>query len=377
MSGLRAIHAARLFTGEEMRCNAVLVIENGRVRDVSDPVPPNAVVERLPDDLILAPGFIDLQVNGGGGVLFNDSPTPAALRVIAAAHRRFGTTAFLPTLITDRFAKMRDAASAVRNALESREPGILGLHLEGPFLNPLRKGVHDAALIRIPTEDDLQFLCKQTPRPLVVTLAPEIVGADMLAQLARAGVTICMGHSAATYDQAIAALDAGAHGFTHLFNAMPPLTGRDPGLLGVGLADSRGVAGIIADGHHVHPANLRLAFRARGDRGLALVTDAMPSVGTDLRTFELQGRRVRVENGRLLTEDGVLAGAHLDMASAIRNAMTFMGATLPEALRMASMVPADLLGVTDRGRLLPGSIADAIAIDAALHVHRVWIAGVA
>ena len=375
MNAVRALRAEQIFTGEAMRGPTVLLVENGRVRDLCAEPPPGVPLERLPAGLILAPGFIDLQVNGGGGVLFNDCPSVETLRIMAAAHRRFGTTAMMPTLITDIPAKMGAAAAAVRAAQDSNEPGIIGLHFEGPFLNPLRKGVHDPALIRPPTQDDLRFLCEQTPRPLLLTLAPEIAGEATIALLTRAGIAVSIGHSAASYEQARAAVTAGARGFTHLFNAMPPLSGRDPGLLGAALESPAGVAGIIADGHHVHPANLRLAWRTRQAGGLALVTDAMASVGTDLDGFVLQGRRVRVDAGRLLAEDGVLAGAHLEMAAAVRNAMRLMGASLQDALRMASTTPAALLGLIDRGHLLPGAVADMVAITDDSAIHRVWIAG--
>ena len=374
MSGVKALHAAHLFTGEAMRRDTVLLIENGRVRDLTDSPPPGVPVERLPRHLILAPGFIDAQVNGGGGALFNDSPDLPTLRAIAAAHRRFGTTALLPTLITDTPDKMRQAAACVRAATAAGETGIIGLHLEGPFLNPARKGVHPEALIRPMSEDDLRFLCEDTPRPLLLTLAPERVDAAALARLAHAGVTVAIGHSAASCEQAWDALRAGARGFTHLFNAMPPLAGRDPGPVGAALA-SDGFAGIIVDGHHVHPANLRLALRAKGAERLMLATDAMASVGSDILAFRLHGRTIRVADGRLTTEDGTLAGAHLDMATAVRNAVARMGASLAEALRMASATPADFLGLRDRGRLVPGANADMVALDDRGVVDRVWVGG--
>ena len=373
--GVRGLHAARLFTGEAMRGDTVLLIQNGRVRDLTDSPPEGVPTERLPRHLILAPGFIDAQVNGGGGVLFNDSPDLPTLRAIAAAHRQFGTTALLPTLVTDTPDKMRAAAASVRGSIEASESGILGLHFEGPFLNPARKGVHPEALIRRMDEDDLHFLCARAPRPLLLTVAPERADPEAIARLADAGVTVAIGHSAASWEEASRALRAGARGFTHLFNAMPPLSGRDPGPVGAALA-SDSFAGIIADGHHVHPANLRLALRAKGSERLMLVTDAMASVGSDIAAFSLHGRTIRVADGRLTTEDGTLAGAHLDMAGAVRNAMALMGASLAEALRMASTTPADFLGLRDRGRLMRGALADAVAIDEEGNVDRAWVAGV-
>ncbi len=370
---MRAIHAARLFTGEAMRTDAALVAENGRVRDIcaGADIPAGVPTERLAPELILAPGFIDVQVNGGGGVLFNDSPDVPTLRTIARAHRRSGTTALMATLITDTQAAMRAAANAVLAAQDAGEPGILGLHLEGPFLNKARKGVHPEVLIRPITEDALCFLCEETPRPLLVTLAPECVGAAAIARLTAAGVTVAVGHSTASCEETLA---SGARGFTHLFNAMPPLAGREPGPVGAALT-GEGFAGIIADGLHVHPANLRLALRMKGAGRLMLVTDAMASVGSDITAFRLHGHMIRVADGRLTTKDGTLAGAHLDMASAVRNARSLMGATLPEALTMAATTPAAFLGVPDRGRLTPGCIADAVAVTEDIAVGGVWVAG--
>lgn len=369
-----ALRAPRVFDGFHLHADATIIIAGGRVVDVTQNPPPGAPTEDFPDTL-LAPGFIDLQANGGGGALFNDAPTPATLRIIAAAHRRFGTTGIMATLITDARDKIQAAAEAVRT---SEEPCVIGLHLEGPFLNPERRGVHAGRFIRIPDEDDLRFLSRETPRPLLVTLAPEMTGAGFVAALAESGIRVSIGHSAASYEQAIQALEAGAGGFTHLFNAMPPLAGRDPGPVGAALAPSArpSVAGIIADGHHVHPANLRLAFAALGAERLALVSDAMPSLGSDQDRFMLQGREIRVADGRLTTEDGTLAGAHLDLASAVRNAVALMGASVEQALRMATRTPADYLGLHDRGRLTPGARADIVALDAALRPVRVWVAGV-
>jgi N-acetylglucosamine-6-phosphate deacetylase len=373
---VQAVAAARLFTGEALLTDHAVLIEAGRIVDV---VPANGgAARRLPDDLILAPGFIDAQVNGGGGVLFNDTPDQPTLRRIAQAHRRFGTTALLPTLITDGAEKMRQAVDAVAAAMAAHEPGIIGLHLEGPFINPLRRGVHRSEFVRAPTQDDLTWLCATAPRPLLLTLAPEMVPSDTIRQLAGAGITIAIGHSEASYEQARDALDAGARGFTHLFNAMPPLIGRAPGPVGAALDDVRGHAGLIVDGHHVHPANLRMALRALGPGRAMLVTDAMASIGSAIGSFMLQGARIAVSGGRLITADGTLAGAHLDMASAVRNAVAMLGLPLGDALRMASATPADFLGIgAERGRLLPGRAADMVAITETVDVRGVWLGGAA
>jgi N-acetylglucosamine-6-phosphate deacetylase len=371
---MHAVIAGRVFTGEEFVTDHAVLIEAGRIRDV---VPAHGVVgERLSDGLILAPGFIDVQVNGGGGVLFNDTPDLPTLRRIVAAHRRFGTTALLPTLITDTEEKLRRAVTTVAAAMADGEPGIAGLHLEGPYLNPARRGVHRADLIRELLPADISALCATAPRPLLLTLAPEMVSLDAIRHLADAGIVVSIGHSNATYEQTRAAIDAGARGFTHLFNAMPPPAGRAPGPVGAALDSSQCYAGIIVDGHHVHPASLRIALHALTARRAMLVTDAMASIGSGIDSFMLQGQRIAVADGRLTTTDGTLTGAHLDMASAVRNAVATLGATLADALRMASATPADFIGIARaRGRLLPGLAADMVALTDDVDVRAVWVAG--
>jgi N-acetylglucosamine-6-phosphate deacetylase len=373
-----AVAAARLFTGEAMLAGHAVLIDEGRVRDLMPEasLPTGLTIERLADDLILAPGFIDVQANGGGGVLFNDAPDLPTLRRMVRAHRRFGTTSLLPTLITDTAERLHQAVATVAAAMAEGEAGVAGLHLEGPFINPARRGVHRADFIRFCAPADMAYLRDSTPRPLLLTLAPEMVTHDTIARLADAGIVVSIGHTDATYEQARAALDAGARGFTHLFNAMPPPSGRAPGPVGAALDSPHGYAGIIVDGHHVHPASLRIALRALTPQRAMLVTDAMASVGTHMTSFMLQGRRIVVQDGRLATEDGTLAGAHLDMASAVRNAVAMLGATLADALRMASATPAEFLGIADaRGRLLPGRVADMVALTETVDIRRVWIAG--
>jgi N-acetylglucosamine-6-phosphate deacetylase len=372
---MRVIAAERLFTGEAMLDEHAVLIEDGRVVDI---VPADSVTaERLPDDIILAPGFIDVQVNGGGGVLFNDTPDLPTLRRIVQAHRRFGTTALLPTLITDTPEKLHAACATVAAALASGEPGVAGLHLEGPFISPAKRGVHRAEFIRKMTQADITYLCTQTPRPLLLTLAPELVSTITIRRLADAGIRVSVGHTDATHMQTREAVLAGAHGFTHLYNAMRSPLAREPGPVGAALDHSRTYAGIIADGHHVHPANLRIALRALTPQRTMLVTDAMASIGTALSSFMLQGERIDVADGRLTNADGTLAGAHLDMASAVRNAAAMLGAGLRGALRMASATPADFLGIGEtRGRLLPGRMADMVALTDNVDICGVWVAGV-
>jgi N-acetylglucosamine-6-phosphate deacetylase len=368
----------RLFDGERFRDGRAVVIDAGRITDVPpvaalDPGLPRRAVPGL-----LAPGFIDVQVNGGGGVLFNDDPSPAAIRTIGAAHRRFGTTGFLPTLITDRRPRMAQAIAAVRDGLAAGLPGLLGIHLEGPFLSPARPGVHDPALIRAPDSEDLALLASLGAGRTLVTLAPERVAPAAIARLAAAGVRVAAGHSAATLAQLKDALDHGLAGYTHLFNAMPPLAAREPGPAGAALADRRGHVGIIADLHHVCAAALRLAVAAAGPERIVLVTDAMPTVGWSGDGFRLLGKEVRRAGGRLTTADGTLAGSDLDMATAVRNMVRAVGVPLGPALAMASLNPATFLGLDhELGRIAPGWRADLVALDAGLAATESWIAGTA
>ena len=325
---------------------------------------------------ILAPGFIDLQVNGGGGVLFNDSPDPATIAAIGAAHRRFGTTGFLPTLITDSFDAMRRAIRAVESAIDQGVSGVLGIHLEGPFLNSERAGVHDPARFRRLDEAGVRVVTSLKKGATLLTLAPELTEPAIIRRLADAGVIVCAGHSAADYDQARAAVAAGVSGFTHLYNAMTPLESRAPGMTGAAVEAEDAWFGIIADGHHVHPAAFRVAVRAKRRGGAILVTDAMPPVGARRRSFQLCGRTIRVEEGRCATADGSLAGSNLNMITAVANASRFAGIDWLEAVRMASLYPARALGLDNSlGRIRPGYKASFIAVDGKRRVTAVWIDG--
>jgi N-acetylglucosamine-6-phosphate deacetylase len=374
---VRALVNARILAGAEWRTGHAVLLEAGWIRDlVPETEVPRSVARQDLGGLLLAPGFIDLQVNGGGGVLFNDAPTPATIARIGAAHRRFGTTGFLATLITTDRATMAQAADAARWALQAAAPGMLGLHFEGPHLNPARKGVHDARHMRPMEDEDQALLMPEGAGQILVTLAPECVPTQRIRILAAAGIRVSAGHTDAGHAELCAAIDAGLSCFTHLFNAMSPLTSREPGALGTALADPRTWCGIILDGHHVHDAAARIAWRAKAKGRLFLVTDAMAPVGTDATSFMLDGRRIEVEGGRCTDEDGVLAGSVLDMASAVRNAVHRVGIPLEEALAMASAVPAAFLGMEhERGRIAPGLRADLVLLDHDLRVRATWIAG--
>jgi len=358
---------------------AVVLIDSARIVDVvvaSDPRIRTAQIHDL-RGLTLAPGFIDCQVNGGGGVLFNDAPTVDGIRRIAQAHRKFGTTGLLPTLISDDAATMRAAIAATRAAIRQGVPGVLGIHLEGPFLAPQRKGIHDDAKFRAPTAMDVDLIAATDAGRILVTLAPEQVAPQTIRALVERGVILSAGHTAATWAQTRAALDAGVRGFTHLYNAMSPLQSREPGAVGAALEDCTSWCGIIVDGHHVHPAALRVALAAKPRGKVFLVTDAMPPVGSDDAQFTLNGETITCRDGKCTNADGVLAGSALDMASAVRNAIAMLGVAADEALRMASAYPAAFLGLEkSHGRIAPDYAADLVALDADFGVRSTWIGGV-
>lgn len=373
---LTAFVGGRLFTGSEMLAGRVLVVEGAEIRDIADAVPAGAARVELPDDHLIAPGFIDLQVNGGGGVLFNDAPDPATIRTIGAAHRRFGTTGFLPTLISDRPERLPVALAAARDAIAANVPGALGIHVEGPFISQAKRGVHAAAVLRVPSREEIAALLAPNGGVTLLTVAPEIVPPETIAALSRAGVRVFLGHSDADAATVDAALAAGACGFTHLYNAMSALGSRAPGMVGAALADRASWCGLIVDGHHVHPTALKAALAAKPRGKCLLVTDAMPPVGAASKSFELYGEMLTVKDGRVVTAGGTLAGAALDMATAVRNTVSLLGVPDDEALRMASAYPADALGLGHRlGRLLPGYRADIAMLDAALNVAQTWIGG--
>jgi N-acetylglucosamine-6-phosphate deacetylase len=323
----------------------------------------------------LVPGFIDCQVNGGGGVLLNDEPTATAVKRIAAAHRRCGTTGLLPTLITTDLAVMRAAAHAVREAIAAGESGVLGIHFEGPLLSPSRPGVHDPALFRQVDRELIDIVTSPTGRTLL-TIAPECVPPATIRELAQRGVILSAGHTAANYATAHAAFAAGVRGVTHLFNAMSPLHARDPGMVGAALDNADCWCGLIVDGHHVHPAALRIAVAAKRRGRTMLVTDAMSVVGSSETSFMLGGEPVTCADGVCKTASGVLAGSALDMATAVRNAVRLLDLPLDEAARMASTYPAEFLRIdAERGSIAAGLRADLVELDDQLCVQQVWEGG--
>lgn len=373
-----ALVGARVLAGDGFRDGCAVLVEDGRIaallRD-DDPRVRDADVRVLPGGSLL-PGFIDVQVNGGGGVLFNNAPSADTVRRIGSAHRRFGTTGFLPTLISDDLEAMRAAIAAVREAIDAGVPGVLGIHLEGPYLAAGRKGTHDAAKFRVPDAAEIALAASLGNGCTLLTLAPERVPPDTIRALVAAGVIVAAGHSDASYEQARAGLAAGITGFTHLYNAMSPLQGREPGMVGAALEDRHAWCGIIVDGVHVHPASLRVALAAKPRGKVLLVTDAMPPVGADDPGYVLYGETITARDGVVRNAAGALAGSALDMATAVRNTVRMLGLALDEAARMASTYPADFLGLSaTHGRIAPGHRADLVLLDDDLQVARTWIAG--
>ena len=375
---LQAIVNGCIFDGESVHEHKAVLIEGEHIVAVVDP-------EQVPADIgasydleggTLIPGFIDLQVNGGGGVLFTAAPTVDSLRTIGAAHRQYGTTGFLPTLISTRFDVMREAVSAVAEAIAIGTPGVLGLHLEGPFLSPERKGVHDAGKFCQLDQTGFDILTSLQVGSTVVTLAPELTSPQMISRLVEEGVIVCGGHSGATYAQTRDALAQGLSGFTHLYNAMTPLQSREPGMVGAALADDDSWFGIIADGHHIHPAAFSVAVAAKKRGGALLVTDAMPTVGSPDTSFILDGKTIVASEGRVTNAEGTLAGSDLNMLLAVNNAAEFARLDWFEAVRMASLYPARALGLErELGAIRPGFRASLLALDSAHRIRASWVNG--
>ena len=374
-----ALTGARIFTGEAWLDDHALIIGAEQIAALLpvaelDPTMPR---QHLSGG-VLAPGFVDLQVNGGGGFLLNDTPDLATMAGIAAAHRRFGTTALLPTFITDHPSKMTLALQAARHARRASVPGVLGLHLEGPFIDEARRGAHPLEYVRAMREADLAPLLAAECGTLLVTASPSQVTPMMIREMSGAGIVVALGHSDASAEQATAALDAGARAFTHLYNAMSPLSHRAPGMVGAALSRDDAWCGLICDGVHIADMALRVALTCKGAKRIVLVSDAMPPAAGGPDEFSLQGRRVRRQGGALYLDDGTLAGCDLTMLQALRYCVARLGVSLGDALRMASSTPAKLIGRDhELGFLRRGYRADLVHLDSALALQNVWVGGVA
>ncbi|MEA9563582.1 MULTISPECIES: N-acetylglucosamine-6-phosphate deacetylase [unclassified Xanthomonas] len=378
-SRTQALCNARVFTDDGLQEGLVVLLDGAQIQAVVPADDARVAQAHTRVELggaTLLPGFIDIQVNGGGGVLFNNARDPQALAKIAAAHRRFGTTGMLPTLISDTAQVMAEAIDATRAAIAQGVPGVLGIHLEGPYLSPARKGTHDAHKFRLPDAHEIAVDTSLDNGVTLITLAPERVPLDDIRAFVTGGAIVFAGHTAATYEQARDGIAAGVSGFTHVYNAMSQLAGREPNAVGAALEDPQVWCGVIVDGVHVHPASLRVVLAAKPRGKVLLVTDAMPMVGADSPSFDLYGETITAVDGVVRNADGALAGSALDMATAVRNSVQWLGVDLAEAARMASTYPAQCIGLGDRlGRIAPGYQADLVLVDTNVQVLGTWVGG--
>ncbi len=365
--------AKQVFDGKDFHHNYPITIEDGHILAFDT----SKGAKEITLDSTLVPGFIDVQVNGGGGALLNADTSVECIETIGSAHAKFGTTGFLPTLITDNIYVMRRAADAVAASLAKGSAGVLGVHFEGPHLSIPKKGVHPQSHIRRISDAELEVFSRHDLGTKIVTLAPENVSVEVIKALVAADVKVCLGHSNADYETVIAALDAGATGFTHLFNAMSAFGSREPGVVGAAIESRDAWCGLIVDGHHVHSAAARVAIYAKPKGKVMLVTDAMPPVGLDDEaSFELFGTQVIRQGDRLNAVTGELAGCVLDMAGAVRNTVNMLGLNLDEAIRMGSLYPAQFLGLAEQqGQLTLGTRADFTLLNNDIYVDQTYIGG--
>jgi len=373
MSQLR-LHAQRLFDGQDYSTDQVLTINDGKIIAIDQNI--SGIDYHL--NGLLAPGFVDLQVNGGGGVLFNDTPSVSHIKTMISAHAQFGTTAMMPTLITDQVEVMTKAADAIAQALKDNILGVLGIHFEGPHLSIAKKGAHSAEFIRPITDKEWQILERKDIGKIIVTLAPETVVLADIARMVLLGIKVCLGHTNADHATAQQAVNFGASGFTHLFNAMSPLQGRAPGVVGTALLNDDTSCGLIVDGHHVDLTTCELAIKIKPQGRVFLVTDAMPPVGTEDKEFDFFNRTVHLADGKLTSTTGELAGSVLDMATAVRNCHQKLNIALDEAIRMASQYPTNYLNGGDnskRASLIVGAAANFVVLNENVEVLETWISG--
>jgi N-acetylglucosamine-6-phosphate deacetylase len=380
MTKKKSFVGATIFDGFNRHLNSALIIMNGKVVEII----PEEKIDPTTDQIVLAgglltPGFVDLQVNGGGGVLFNDNPSLENLKTICEAHAKLGTTSIMPTLISDSPEVHKRAISVIIDALYYPIKGLVGLHLEGPHLAVARKGAHEERFIRPMKELDcleLESLANKV-RNLMLTIAPEAVLPQQITRLSNAGAVISLGHTDCTFNQAADAVDAGATCATHLFNAMSPFGSREPGLVGAVLNSGKLFSGIIADGFHVNKISINLALQAKKAPGaLFLVSDSMSTVGSEQTHFFLNDRLITRSQGKLILEDGALAGADISLSDAVRYMVNEVGILQDDAIRMASLIPAKVLGMeSEIGCLMPDAQADFLWMKNDLEIEKVWVGG--
>ena len=380
MAAGKAYFSSVIFDGRHLQEGVALLVEGSRVTGLVPRSEVPAGHDKIDlGDGILSPGLIDLQVNGGGGRMLGDIESLEDLALICRAHIGLGTTALLPTLITDTPENTAKVLEIAGNAAREKVPGFAGLHLEGPHLDPSRKGAHDESLIRPMEARDLDIYLEaaRTLPTLMMTVAPEAVSPDQIRILTKAGVIVSLGHSNTTYEVVRASVEAGATCVTHLYNAMSPLAHREPGMVGAALNIGQLHAGLIADGVHVDPAAVEIALRAKkGPGGIFLVSDAMAVAGTGQTEFTLGGRRILRADGRLTLEDGTLAGADITLPAAIRFLQDQVGLSPETTLKMATSRPAAVIGRGDAlGCLVTGVPADFIKLSPEGNVLSVWLGG--
>ena len=371
-----ALTGARVFDGTSLQDGMAVIVDGKVITNVlpTSQLPRGIEIQDLKGGIITA-GFIDVQVNGGGGALMNDNPTVDTVKRIAESHRKFGTTGLLPTVITDDQTVIDQAVGAVQLAIRSKVPGVLGIHLEGPFLDLDRKGAHPANFIRAMTESDVRRIAAIACGSVMLTLAPNKVPPKFIVELSQRGILISLGHAEATVKEVREALGAGARAFTHVYNAMSQLNGREPGMVGACLSDSESYCGVIVDGLHVDDVALKVLFAAKAKDRIMLITDAMPPAAGGPESFELQGRLARRVGNRLQLDDGTLAGSIVTMDEAVRRSLQ-LGFRLEDALRAASLVPAHFLRKENElGRIAKGFIASMVHLSDDLHVNKTWIDG--
>ncbi len=378
---LKAISARRVFDGEQYHDDAALIWQGDEIQEI---IPISALPEGIEhqhfNDALICPGFIDLQVNGGGGIMLNSDSSVEGIETICAAHRQFGTAYLLPTLISTTPEHITLALQSTQQAIENGVPGVLGIHLEGPWLNPEKRGAHNAEVFYSPTAEQLSALPWLTLGHTLVTCAFEQIDKTVLAWLNSNNITLSCGHSNATYEQLSGEKHSYIDGFTHLFNAMSPFEGRSPGVVGAALSHNNAWCSIITDGIHVHPQSVLLAHKLKPKGKLVIVTDAMASIGSDNNQFELDGETIKVIDGKLVNSQGSLAGAHIGMDQSVANVISW-GIEESEALKMASLYPALAIKAANLGRLsqgfkaaatilTPEYISQAVVVDGQLHLTQ-------